>query len=189
MNIVSSEHKTTLLLNNAWQPINTISARAAFTHLLKGNVTALDKNGATFNSLSAWNSLAEYHSDQPAIRSAKQAWPIPTIIVVTSKFFRRPKKLKLSVVDLAKIHNHTCQYCLQKFPLSQLTIDHVFPKSKGGQDVHENRVLACHSCNTKKSSITPWYDINGKIPKPPEIPAVIVGSSHIRKEWLTFISQ
>ena len=49
MNIVTSECKTTLLLNNAWQPINAVTARTAFAHLLSQNVTALDKNNNLFD--------------------------------------------------------------------------------------------------------------------------------------------
>lgn len=175
-------------MNNAWQPITTITAKAAFVHLLKKNVTALDKNGNIFHSLDSWNSLAEFYDDQPALNSTKQEWPVPTIIVVTSKFFRRPKKKKLSLFDLAKIYDYTCQYCLTKHPLSDLTIDHVKPKSKGGCDSHHNRVLACRSCNTKKSNHTPWYDVNGNIPTAPEIPALMINAPKIREEWKGFLN-
>ena len=47
-----------------------------------------------------------------------------------------------------KRDNNTCQYCGSK---SKLTIDHVLPRSKGGKDTWENLVVACSSCNTKKS--------------------------------------
>jgi 5-methylcytosine-specific restriction endonuclease McrA len=46
-----------------------------------------------------------------------------------------------------KRDNHTCQYCGSK---KSLTIDHVIPRSRGGQDTWENMVVACSSCNTKK---------------------------------------
>lgn len=187
MNTVSCDTKTTLLLNNAWQPINAITARAAFVHLLKGRVTAIDKNGGVFNSLSSWNTLAQYHDDQPVLRSSKTTWPIPTIIVVTSRFFRRPKKKKFTLFDLAKINDHTCQYCLQKYKLADLTIDHIIPKSKGGTDDHENRVLACRQCNSKKSSHIPWFDANGNIPIAPEIPHIFLNCSKIREEWMYFL--
>jgi len=187
MNFVNSESKTTLLLNNAWQPITTITARAAFSHMLKRHVTALDKNSNLFHSLDTWNQLAEFYDDQPVLRSSKAAWRIPTIIIVTSKFFNKPKKKKLTLFDLAKIHGYVCQYCLIKHPISELTVDHVHPKSKGGSDDYSNRVLACRSCNCKKASYTPWYDINGKIPEPPPIPSFIIGANKIRSEWKNFI--
>lgn len=43
---------------------------------------------------------------------------------------------------------HKCQYCGST---KGLTIDHVIPKSKGGQDTWDNLVVACSICNTKKS--------------------------------------
>ena len=49
-----------------------------------------------------------------------------------------------------KRDNHTCQYCGSR---SKLTIDHVIPRSKGGQDTWENLVVACSKCNTKKGSM------------------------------------
>ena len=45
--------------------------------------------------------------------------------------------------------DHTCQYCGSQ---KRLTIDHVVPKSRGGQDTWENMVVACSSCNTKKGN-------------------------------------
>jgi len=42
-----------------------------------------------------------------------------------------------------------CQYC---GVTRNLTIDHVIPKSKGGDDSWENLVVACVSCNTKKGN-------------------------------------
>ena len=99
MNIVDCNTRTTLLLNNAWQPITAITAKAAFAHLLSQNVTALDKNNNLFDSIEKWNDYAEFHEDQPVLRSAKRSWPIPTIIIVTSKFFKKPKKKKLSLAE------------------------------------------------------------------------------------------
>ena len=47
-----------------------------------------------------------------------------------------------------KRDKNKCQYCGST---KSLTIDHVIPKSKGGQDTWENLVVACSSCNVKKS--------------------------------------
>ena len=187
MNAVTANTKTTLLLNNAWMPITTITARAAFSHLYKKRISALDKNGNIFHSLDSWNELGEFYDDQPCLRSQKNEWPIPTIIVVTSKFFRKPKKKKLTLYDLAKMCDYTCQYCFNKFPLKELTIDHVNPKSKGGKDDHDNRVLCCRPCNAKKSNHTPWFDKHGNIPVPPSIPALMLNSPKLREEWAPFI--
>lgn len=188
MDTASPNDKTTLLLNNAWQPITVITARASFMHLLRGRVSCLDKNLQIFHSLGTWNEMAEFYGDQPTMRSAKQVWPIPTIVVVTSKFFRKPKKKKLSLYDLYRLCEGKCQYCFKKFPIKDLTIDHVFPKSKGGQDVHENRVLACRHCNSIKGSIYPYYNVNGDPVKPIQIPDFFLSAKKLRNEWKNFIS-
>lgn len=187
MNAVTANTKTTLLLNNAWQPITVVTARAAFSHLHKRRISALDKDSNVFHSLDTWNSLATYYDDQPFLRSAHAGWPIPTVIVVNSKFFRKPKKKKLTLFDLAKLCEYTCQYCFEKFPLKQLSIDHVQPRSKNGSDEHSNRILSCISCNRLKSDNFPWFDKNGDTPRPPQIPTLMLSASVIRPEWLSFI--
>jgi 5-methylcytosine-specific restriction endonuclease McrA len=45
--------------------------------------------------------------------------------------------------------DHTCQYCGSQ---KRLTIDHIVPRSRGGQDTWENMVVACSPCNVKKGN-------------------------------------
>jgi 5-methylcytosine-specific restriction endonuclease McrA len=56
---------------------------------------------------------------------------------------------KPSRAMIYKRDNNTCQYC---GATTRLTIDHVIPKCRGGQDTWENLVVACSSCNTKKGN-------------------------------------
>jgi hypothetical protein len=51
-----------------------------------------------------------------------------------------------------KRDRHTCQYCGAK---GELTLDHVMPSSRGGQDTWENLVAACGPCNHGKANRTP----------------------------------
>ncbi len=193
MNFVSPNERTTLLLNNAWQPITLITARAAFMHIFKGRVTCLDKNSEAFFNLESWNKYGQYYDDQPMMRSAgnynnPNIWPIPTIVIVTNYFFRKPKKKKLSLFELAKIHKYQCQYCFRKFSLKDLTIDHVIPKSKGGTDDHTNRVLCCFQCNQEKRDLYPWFKENDKMPNAPKIPSFILDHKNVREEWRPYLT-
>lgn len=187
MKEVTAHAKTTLLLNGAWQPITTVTARSAFVHLMKGRVTALDKNTTFFHSLQSWISYGDFYEDQPAIKSAKSMWPVPTIIVVTSKFFSKPKKKKLSLFELAKVYDNVCQYCMERHSIKSLTIDHIQPKSKGGSDEYDNRALACRACNSEKGNSLLYRAINGKLPVPMTMPALIVNAPVIRDEWKPFL--
>ena len=105
MKLVKSNERTTLLLDSSWMPVNVLTARAAFSHLLKGRVTGLDKMSAQFD-FDKWNDFdsdtgehkhgAEFHGNQPCIASASDIWPLPTIVVVTEKFFRKPRTREYS---------------------------------------------------------------------------------------------
>ena len=46
----------------------------------------------------------------------------------------------------------TCVYCGESFELSNLTLDHVIPRSAGGETIASNIVPACQKCNQQKAS-------------------------------------
>lgn len=48
-----------------------------------------------------------------------------------------------------------CHYCGKKFPVSELTLDHVLPLSRGGRSTRGNMVVCCHACNAAKRMYTP----------------------------------
>jgi 5-methylcytosine-specific restriction endonuclease McrA len=48
-----------------------------------------------------------------------------------------------------------CQYCGIKFPTSELSLDHVVPRSHGGLASWDNIVCACVKCNIRKGGRTP----------------------------------
>ena len=56
---------------------------------------------------------------------------------------------KPSRAMIYKRDNNTCQYC---GATTRLTVDHVIPRCRGGQDTWENLVVACSTCNTKKGN-------------------------------------
>jgi 5-methylcytosine-specific restriction endonuclease McrA len=73
----------------------------------------------------------------------------------------RPSKTMIYKRD-----SNSCQYCGST---RNLTIDHVIPKCRGGEDTWENLVVACGPCNTKKGN-TPLEQTGMKLrrkPKPP----------------------
>jgi 5-methylcytosine-specific restriction endonuclease McrA len=71
-------------------------------------------------------------------------------------FDRLPKRsLRLNRHTIFARDGHRCQYCNRRFPGSQLSLDHVVPRSRGGQTTWENVVCACLQCNVKKGGRTP----------------------------------
>lgn len=51
--------------------------------------------------------------------------------------------------------NYTCMYCGKQFAHTDLTRDHIVPRSKGGKDVWGNVVAACRRCNQFKADRAP----------------------------------
>tara|TARA_Y100000766_G_scaffold258732_1_gene247152 strand:- start:24 stop:593 length:570 start_codon:yes stop_codon:yes gene_type:complete len=49
----------------------------------------------------------------------------------------------------------SCQYCGGRFSASDLTFDHVVPRSKGGRTNWTNVVAACSPCNLRKGNKLP----------------------------------
>jgi 5-methylcytosine-specific restriction endonuclease McrA len=47
---------------------------------------------------------------------------------------------------------NTCQYCGVVLPSGELTLDHVIPRSRGGNSTWENLVACCHACNRRKGN-------------------------------------
>ncbi len=47
---------------------------------------------------------------------------------------------------------NTCQYCGETLPPADLTLDHVVPRSRGGNSTWENLVACCHPCNRHKGN-------------------------------------
>ena len=73
---------------------------------------------------------------------------------------------KPSRTMIYKRDGHKCQYCGST---KNLTIDHIIPRSRGGEDTWENLVVACSSCNTKKGN-TLLEQTNMKLARKPKAP-------------------
>jgi 5-methylcytosine-specific restriction endonuclease McrA len=67
-----------------------------------------------------------------------------------------------------------CQYCCKKIGFQSMTIDHVFPKSKGGDGDWTNLVVSCHDCNQRKGAKT-LEESGMRLNKPPIKPWDYIG--------------
>jgi len=92
--------------------------------------------------------LEEY--DDWIIRSARSAIHVPAV-AVTKEYFNIKKMVKFSRSNLFLRDLYQCQYCGDTFSSSQLTLDHVIPRTMGGKTNWMNAVTACKPCNSKKS--------------------------------------
>ena len=79
--------------------------------------------------------------DIAAMSSAKGARP------AKKSFYQKKRPRELP--ELAREQNQLCVYCGETLGLSA-TVDHLFPKARGGGDSALNRAAMCAACNTLK---------------------------------------
>lgn len=119
-----------LVLNASYEPLNITSWRRAVILVLKEKAEQVEHNGKVL----------------------KSDFPLPTVIRLRQYVQVPYKEIPLTRRNVLHRDSHTCQYCGCK---EDLTIDHVIPRSKGGEDAWENVITACVRCNIKKGNRTP----------------------------------
>lgn len=158
----------TLKLDAAWQPIEIVDGLKGFSMVYSGRAKVVENYDQQLNALFCY----------------------PSVIVLKSYIRKKPVCLSPTRMNIYWRDNHHCQYCGEKFAHSQLTLDHVIPKSRGGQKSWENIVTACAPCNQLKANRTP-YEANMTLIKEPSRPAFnivrTVPSANIPDSWKKFI--
>lgn len=84
------------------------------------------------------------------IRSVSDNFPWPSIIKLNSYIKVPYKKIILTRKNILRRDGHKCAYC-GRGDLT-LTIDHIIPRARGGEDSWDNLVAACLHCNNKKGN-------------------------------------
>lgn len=161
-----------LLLNATYEPLNVVSVRRAIILLLKEKAEVLEA------------------TDQ-RIRSASLSLPTPLVIRLVY-YVRVPRRLSIPVTRRTVLirDNYTCQYCGVQPGKSNLTIDHVVPKVRGGTMVWENVVCACRACNTRKGARTPRaarMHLRTKPERPRYVAMVVLSNSPAHQAWNKYL--
>lgn len=128
------------------------------------------------------------HDDpQKKLRTVRRSYAYPSVIRLR-KYIRIPyKRIVLSRRNIMRRDNHTCQYCGIK---SDLTLDHILPRSRGGRDSWENLATACNRCNVKKGNRTP-EEADMKLKRKPFRPVHITFfrdlAGGVHEEWKPYL--
>lgn len=130
--IRSPASSAALILNATYEPLGVVSVRRAAILVLSAKaICVLDGDGI--------------------LHSARHAMPVPSVIRLT-RYVRVPYRqhVGLSRRGIFARDGGRCVYC--QGPAE--TIDHVVPRSRGGQHSWDNVVAACARCNHRKGDRT-----------------------------------
>jgi 5-methylcytosine-specific restriction endonuclease McrA len=144
-----------LVLNRLYQPVNITTVRRAFILLYQGTAKAIDRTFQTFD-FESWAALsAEVHGGADIVKTVSRAIRVPRVIIL-QVYDRFPHlHVRFSRQNIYLRDKNTCQYCGQRLPRSELNLDHVIPRSRGGRTTWENIVCSCIECNLQKGGRTP----------------------------------
>ena len=142
-----------LVLNRSFIPLHMTTVRRAFTLLYQDLARAVDQEFHTFD-FQSWSELS-VAAPSDTIGLVDRAIRVPRVIALTS-FDRFPRRtVRFSRINILARDQHTCQYCGKHFTRTDLNLDHVNPRSRGGVSTWENVVTSCIPCNRKKAGRTP----------------------------------
>ena len=128
-----------LLLNQTYEPLGTVSVARAVIMVFKNTVTVEELDG------------------DRVLHSARAEFPVPSV-VRRRTYINIRRRREASGMKRLRIYmrdKFRCQYCGEKRQPRELTLDHIMPRSRGGDNAPVNIVTACVACNNRKGDRTP----------------------------------
>ena len=121
-----------LVLNQTFEPLQFTNARRAIILLLSGKAEPVE-------------------ASPRVMRSPSRAFPLPAVIRL-GVYIRKPflDRVAFNKKNILRRDGYTCQYCNRRG--ERLTVDHVIPRSRGGETSWTNVVAACLRCNLRKGN-------------------------------------
>jgi len=189
-----------LVLNRHYLAIRVVNVRRAFSLLCRrlAEVIHIEDGEYLSYDFESWCDLSELRrsfdpNGHDWIKTVRFDIAVPRIIRL-SIFDRLPKQdVKFNRRNIFARDGNRCQYCGKKFPTTELSLDHVIPRSRGGGSTWENIVCCCLKCNIRKGGRTPneaHMKLQAAPKKPHRNPIISVKLSDGRyASWKQFLDQ
>ena len=187
-----------LVLNKHYMAIRIVGARRAFSLLFRqlAEVVSFEEGRYSNYDFQGWCEVSQFRRQfEPDghdwISTVNFYIAVPRIIRLLF-YDRLPQNdVKFNRRNIFARDKNRCQYCGRRFPTSELSLDHVIPRSMGGKSNWENIVCACTDCNVKKGGRMPKQAglvLVQKPVKPRHNPMVHIHLGHQRyRSWKQFL--
>lgn len=162
-----------LVLNKHYMAIRVVGAKRAFSLLCRdlAEVVSFERGSYANYDFPSWCEVSQFRrqfepNGHDWVATVKFDVAVPRIIRLLF-YDRLPRsEVKFNRRNIFARDGNRCQYCGKRFPMSELSLDHVVPRSVGGGATWENIVCACMRCNVKKGGRTPRQARMALIQKP-----------------------
>lgn len=163
---VTALNSQVLVLNKLWMAIRVVDARRAFTLLFKdlaevirvddGSFAAYDFDNWADASAAAHRATDGFAAHEYEwVRTVRMNLAVPKVIRLLGYEKLPRQEVKLNRRNIFARDRNRCQYCGRNYPTSELSLDHVVPRSQQGKSSWTNLVCCCVRCNARKGGRTP----------------------------------
>jgi 5-methylcytosine-specific restriction endonuclease McrA len=165
-----------LVLNKHYAALRVVSVRRAFSLLFRqmAEVVHVERDEFLSYDLESWCDVSElkrrFEPDgHDWLRTVQLEIAVPRIIRLLF-YDRLPRQqVKFNRRNIFARDQSRCQYCGKRFSTTELSLDHVVPRSRGGTSTWENVVCCCIQCNVRKGGRTP-QEAHMRLITPPKRP-------------------
>lgn len=126
-----------MVLNSSYEPVKIVNWQKAILLWFTNKVEVL-----------------EFHKIE--VHSAQDIFKLPSVLRLRRYVHKQHHDgIRFCRENIYLRDEYACQYCGERLPYKKLTIDHVLPVSRKGENTWKNVVTACSPCNNKKANKTP----------------------------------
>jgi 5-methylcytosine-specific restriction endonuclease McrA len=157
-----------LVLNATYEPLCVVSSRRAVVLVLGGKAVAVEDSAEE-------------------LRSERLSMHVPVVVRLT-RFVRVPYRAQVPLTRRAVFARDggRCVYCTAP----ATSIDHVVPRSRGGEHVWENVVSCCRRCNHAKAD-RGLPELGWRMPRQPRAPSGpawrVLGTGRMHQSWHPYL--
>jgi len=157
-----------LVLNATYEPLCVVSSRRALVLILSGKAIGVE-------------------SSDLVMRSERAVFRVPLVVRLT-KFVRVPYRGHVPLTRRAVFARDggRCVYCAAP----ATSIDHVIPRSRGGEHIWENVVSCCRRCNHAKADRV-IAELGWRMRRPPSAPTGpawrVLGTGRMHPQWRAYL--
>lgn len=158
------------MLNATYEPLSVVPARRAACLVLADKADIIEGDGTYLHSASL---------------------TLPTPVVIRLRYMVKVpyhRRTALSRRAVFARDEHRCQYCGEQAD----SIDHIMPRSRGGEHAWENVAAACRPCNLSKRDRTP-DEAGMYLARPPRVPRelawVTIAVTLVPDAWKPYLAK
>ena len=151
-----------LVLNKLWMAVRVIDARRALSMLFCSTAEVIHVDDGFYGGydFDKWSQLSQVRDEfanheYEWVRTVRLHIAVPKVIRLLGYDRLPAQSVKPNRRNIFARDGNLCQYCGKHFATSEMSLDHVLPRSRGGATTWQNLVCCCVKCNARKGGRTP----------------------------------